>query len=271
MTKGERLRKNLGTRAIQEKPIALRTQVLVPYEYQDKKRKPIPLSNEDKVNLQRSIKERGIQTPLQVVKVEAEQYVVLAGMNRLKIAQDLGIDTVPAIVRDIPIEGRDNWVDMDNLARRQMTPKERDLLYVRIWGEKPMAPKEAGEQKGKKLSQSVIASKPHRKKISRARKRVKEAREKVEEATGKSTKEMSAEEVVREAEKFKKLETPKEELMPIPGQETPSFGIDGVLEIDLNATFRMDDALKSIKEWARNQLKTAGKRGAPKVTFRCEG
>lgn len=151
-TKAERLRKNLrknlGTRATQEKPITLRIEVLVPYEYQNKKRKPIPLSNEDMANLRRSIEEKGIQTPLQVVKEAAERYVVLAWMNRLKISQELGIDTVPAIVRDIPIEERDNWVDMDNLARRQMMPKERDLLYVRIWGEKPITPKESGEQKG---------------------------------------------------------------------------------------------------------------------------
>lgn len=73
-----------------------------------------------------------------------------------------------------------------------------------------------------------------------------------------------------EAEPRKQLETPKEELTLIPGQETPAFGMDGALEIDLHARFRMDDALKSIKEWARNHLKTAGKRGAPKVTFRCE-
>ena len=77
-----------------------------------------PRRNFDEVGLKEladSIREYGILQPLIVVKVEKEvpsgtavEYQLIAGERRLKAAQIIGLERVPAIVRQ-PLEERQNY------------------------------------------------------------------------------------------------------------------------------------------------------------------
>ncbi|NIM46259.1 MAG: ParB N-terminal domain-containing protein, partial [Nitrososphaeria archaeon] len=85
------------------------------------------ISNKDRAVLKKSIEERGVHDPLQVVPKDGK-YIVLTGMTRLEIATELGMQMLPCIVRNVP---RTEWEDLvieDNLARRQLSLDQKKEL-----------------------------------------------------------------------------------------------------------------------------------------------
>ena len=87
-----------------------------------------PLADEDYERVRLSIKRDGVQMPLIVWK-RGKRLVVLSGANRLRIAKELGLKTVPVIVRDFAdTHAAKMFAISDNLARRQMTTGQRAYL-----------------------------------------------------------------------------------------------------------------------------------------------
>ena len=87
-----------------------------------------PLSAEDDEALKSSISKSGIQIPLIVWK-RGKGLVVLSGSNRLRIAKELGLTTVPVIVREFADRNAAKMFAVsDNLARRHMTTGQRAYL-----------------------------------------------------------------------------------------------------------------------------------------------
>jgi len=89
----------------------------------------IPISEEDYQRLKADIAEHGIKTPLHVHK-----HTVLAGANRLKVAQELGIKFVPCIVieKDMTELEIKEYVIADNLARRHLSVEQKAALALEI-------------------------------------------------------------------------------------------------------------------------------------------
>lgn len=67
-----------------------------------------------------SIKKNGIRTPL----IVDQSKVVVCGNNRLAIARNLGMKTVPVIYRQIATDERADYAMRDNLERRQLTREQ---------------------------------------------------------------------------------------------------------------------------------------------------
>ena len=87
-----------------------------------------PLSNEDYETLKASIERHGIQIPL-IVWQRGKSLVVLSGSNRLRIARELGLKTVPVIIREFADkDAAKMFAISDNLARRQLTTGQRAYL-----------------------------------------------------------------------------------------------------------------------------------------------
>jgi len=89
----------------------------------------IPITEEDYQRLKADIAEHGIKTPLHVHK-----HTVLAGANRLKVAQELGIKFVPCIVieKDMTELEIKEYVIADNLARRHLSVEQKAALALEI-------------------------------------------------------------------------------------------------------------------------------------------
>ena len=86
------------------------------------------LSDEDYSTLKASIGHRGIDIPLIVWKHD-KRLIVLSGLNRLGIAEELGLKTAPVIIRKFADEHAAKlFAVSDNLARRQLTVGQRAYL-----------------------------------------------------------------------------------------------------------------------------------------------
>jgi site-specific DNA-methyltransferase (adenine-specific) len=87
-----------------------------------------PLSTEDYETLRLSIERNGIQIPLIAWK-RGTKLVVLSGSNRLLVAKELGLKTVPVIVREFADKNAAKMFAVtDNLARRQLSTGQRAYL-----------------------------------------------------------------------------------------------------------------------------------------------
>jgi hypothetical protein len=99
---------------------------------------PIPIDPADEATLEKSIREEGtINTPLHVVNNGDRTYIVLAGINRLRIAKKLKFQKLPCQIKEIPESEWKNYVIDDNLARRQLEIDTWARLYLERWGEEP--------------------------------------------------------------------------------------------------------------------------------------
>lgn len=78
-------------------------------------------------NLRRDVKERGIVVPL----VARQDGTLLAGHNRLRIAQEIQLSLVPVqyVLEELSEEAERKFVINDNLLRRQLSGSERITLY----------------------------------------------------------------------------------------------------------------------------------------------
>ncbi|HOX40487.1 MAG TPA: ParB N-terminal domain-containing protein [Candidatus Brocadiia bacterium] len=87
-----------------------------------------PLSDEDYEALKLSIRDTGVQIPL-VVWAKGRTCTILSGANRLRVARELGMKTVPCLVRQFPDERAAKLFALtDNLARRQLNTGQRAYL-----------------------------------------------------------------------------------------------------------------------------------------------
>lgn len=82
------------------------------------------LPDDELADLAEDIRNRGIQYPLEV----DDQHRVLCGSQRLKVAVQIGMTTVPAIFRQFASEeDLEEHLVRDNLHRRHLTPRQRYL------------------------------------------------------------------------------------------------------------------------------------------------
>jgi len=85
----------------------------------------MPISDIDYNRLKEGIKKRGIQVPL----VALPTFKLVCGYNRLKIAKELGLKTVPVEFKDIPYQQLFEYAMKDNIERRHLT-QEQVIAYI---------------------------------------------------------------------------------------------------------------------------------------------
>lgn len=82
----------------------------------------MPISDEQYARLKNGIAKRGIQVPLFVLA--GPEMRLLAGYNRLRIAKELGLKSVPVIVKSLKPKEILEFAIRDNIERRQMGVKD---------------------------------------------------------------------------------------------------------------------------------------------------
>lgn len=80
----------------------------------------MPIRPEDYNRIKDGIKKRGIINPL----IALPNLKLVCGYNRLKIAKELGLKTVPVIFKDIPEARIVEYAMKDNIERRQLSTEQ---------------------------------------------------------------------------------------------------------------------------------------------------
>ncbi len=105
--------------------------------------------------LRNDIRERGIIVPL----LAKEDGTVLAGHNRLLIAQELGMVSVPVqyILQSLSEEDERAFIFKDNIIRRQLSANEKQTLIERLYKDEISGDKRGGDRRSEdaKIKSSI--------------------------------------------------------------------------------------------------------------------
>ncbi len=115
-------------------------------------------------NLANSIREFGILQPITVTKVETESelgtevaYQLIAGERRWQASKLLGLERIPAIIRQVNLEKeRLELAVLENVQRADLNPIEAARAYARLQDEFSMTQREIAARLGK--SREVVAN-----------------------------------------------------------------------------------------------------------------
>lgn len=115
------------------------------------------LTAEERKNLENSIREHGIQSPLILMKGTT---FLLDGHNRLEVAKKLNIKVVPVEVQ--ATNNAEEWILRNQLSRRNLSELNRDKLMTALYKkikEKSGVDKEKKEEDIKALAKAAKVSK----------------------------------------------------------------------------------------------------------------
>ena len=98
-----------------------------------------------------SILNYGIITPLTLRKVD-DRYQIIAGERRFRAAKMVGLDKVPAYVRDVSDDKMLAVALIENIQRQDLNPIEEALSYQRLINECNLTQETLADQVGKKRS-----------------------------------------------------------------------------------------------------------------------
>lgn len=79
-----------------------------------------------------SIKSQGVMQPIVVRPVGDNKYEIIAGERRWRATQIAGLDTIPAIIRDIPDETAIAMALIENIQRENLNPMEEAVALQRF-------------------------------------------------------------------------------------------------------------------------------------------
>jgi ParB family chromosome partitioning protein len=103
--------------------------------------------------LARSVREHGIVQPLVVTRTSDSHYRLIAGERRLRAAQRAGLQTVPAIIKELMKEGDTLQIALiENIQREDLNPMEEAGAYHQLHDEFGMTQEEISRRVGKERS-----------------------------------------------------------------------------------------------------------------------
>ncbi len=108
---------------------------------------------ESQDELKTSIKEFGLLQPVVVRPVETDAYELVMGERRWRATRDLGLATIPAIVRDTADDAMLRDALLENLHRVQLNPLEEAAAYRQLLDEFGTTHEELAQRIGRSRSQ----------------------------------------------------------------------------------------------------------------------
>jgi ParB family chromosome partitioning protein len=108
---------------------------------------------ESQDELKASIKEFGLLQPVVVRPVEGDAYEMVMGERRWRATRDLGLATIPAIVRDTADDAMLRDALLENLHRVQLNPLEEAAAYRQLLDEFGTTHEELAQRIGRSRSQ----------------------------------------------------------------------------------------------------------------------
>jgi ParB family chromosome partitioning protein len=98
--------------------------------------------------LAQSMKETGVIQPILVIP-EEDHYKIIVGERRWRAAQAAGLQRVPVIIRNIPVEQQLEISLIENIHREELNPLEIALAYQRLIQELNYSQQDIAEKVGK--------------------------------------------------------------------------------------------------------------------------
>jgi len=135
----------------------------------------MPISEDDYNRMRSDIEDRGVIIPV----IATPDFMLVCGYNRLKIAKEIGLKSIPVIFMDIEDKEKETFAIKDNLNRRQLSTEQRAVIIAKLTehikkGRKPKKDKSPStEEIAKDLGLSSAT-------IRRAKQFVKQVKEKPE-------------------------------------------------------------------------------------------
>ncbi len=102
-----------------------------------------------------SIREQGIVQPL-IVRRQADQFELIAGERRWRAAQQIGLNEVPVIVRQVDDTSVLELALIENLQREDLNPMEEALGYAQLIEQFHLRQEDVAARVGK--SRAVVAN-----------------------------------------------------------------------------------------------------------------
>lgn len=100
--------------------------------------------------LAKSILEHGILQPLILSKNASDnQYTLIAGERRLRAAEIAGLESIPAIIRNVTEQERLEIALIENIQRENLTPLEAALAYQQLSDEFNLSHEDISRKVGK--------------------------------------------------------------------------------------------------------------------------
>lgn len=107
--------------------------------------------------LAESIKAQGVMQPVVVRPLAGEnRYEIIAGERRWRACQKAGLDTIPAIIRDVSDEAAIAMALIENIQREDLNPVEEAIALQRLQNEFELTQQEVADAVGK--SRSTVAN-----------------------------------------------------------------------------------------------------------------
>lgn len=99
-----------------------------PNQYQPRER----FGDEALEALVESVRDLGVLQPVLVRRTGSATYELIAGERRWRAAKRLGLETIPAIVRDVENQASLEQALVENLVREELTPMEEATAYQQL-------------------------------------------------------------------------------------------------------------------------------------------
>lgn len=135
----EKVRKNDGTRVENLKVAQIKPNKYQPREGFDTKKLHELIS---------SIKEKGVIQPI-LVRQRGDEYELIAGERRLRAAKELGLDKVPALIKDVDDADALGLALIENIQREELNPIDEAHAYQRLMDEFEFTQDRIGQVVGK--------------------------------------------------------------------------------------------------------------------------
>jgi len=106
----------------------------------------------DLEDLKRSIREHGLLQPVIVSPRDEMHYLLIAGERRLAAAKQVGLKTIPALVRSVQDHERLEFQLIENLHRKDLNPFEEAQGYQRLIAEFNLTQEQVAQRIGKSIA-----------------------------------------------------------------------------------------------------------------------
>jgi len=99
--------------------------------------------------LAQSIRNHGVMQPIVVRPVNGGRYEIIAGERRWRASQQAGVETVPALVREVPDETAVAMALIENIQREDLNPIEEAVALQRLQQEFQLTQQQVADAVGK--------------------------------------------------------------------------------------------------------------------------
>lgn len=128
-----------------ERVVLLPVDAIIPNRFQARK----SFDQEKIQELSESIKEHGVVQPIVVRDDERGKYELVAGERRWRAARLLGMETIPAIIKDYSIKELTAVSLVENIQRQNLNPMEEAAAYQLLIKEFSLSQEELAKRLGK--------------------------------------------------------------------------------------------------------------------------